>query len=337
MATELLEVVDLAERPTAVDDAGWWAIRGEFSGPVLAYRFGRVVDAPMPEPAQPWVGLPADAWTSSLDRAGYLQRIARIRELIEAGDVYQVNLCRVLQARLPSSADPVAMAAVLQAGNPAAYQGLLVTGTEWVVTASPELFLDRDGDMIESAPIKGTAAEDSAFLPKDLAENVMITDLVRNDLNRICRSDSVEVAELLATESYPGLLHLVSTVRGRLRPGVGWAEIFAACFPPGSVSGAPKFSALRAISELESVPRDVYCGAIGYIDSDAQTAEIAVGIRTFFTSTDSSGERWLNFGTGAGITYPSDPEAEWRETVLKAGKLISLVSAPDPHSAPAAR
>jgi para-aminobenzoate synthetase component 1 len=147
----------------------------------------------------------------------------------------------------------------------------------------------------------------------------MITDLVRNDLGRIALPGSVVVTELLATQQHPGLAHLVSTVRADLRPGTGWGEVFAATFPPGSVSGAPKIRALQVISELEPTPRGVYCGAFGYVDADRRTARLAVGIRTF----TGDGER-IHFGTGAGITWASDAEAEWAETELKADRLIAL-------------
>ncbi len=223
--------------------------------------------APLPD-AGSWTGPSAGSWRSSLDADGYRARVGAIRRFIEAGQVYQVNLCRMLDAPLPPGADPAALAAVLAAGNPAPYQGVLHTGEDWVVCASPELFLAVDGDRVVSAPIKGTAAADLPFADKDTAENVMITDLVRNDLNRVCTPESVRVDALLATEPHPGLRHLVSTVSGRLRPGVGWGEILAATFPPGSVSGAPKLAALDVIRELEPVPRGPYCGAVGMVDAD---------------------------------------------------------------------
>jgi para-aminobenzoate synthetase component 1 len=267
--------------------------------------------------------VPADAWRSDLDQAGYLARVGAIKRSIEAGDVYQVNLCRRMSAPLAVGADPAALAALLAAGNPAPHAAVLCAEGEWLVPASPELFLSRDGDVVRSAPIKGTAPAGVSFAPKDSAENVMITDLVRNDLNRVCRPDSVRVVDLLATEHHPGLSHLVSTVQGRLRRGVGWPELLSATFPPGSVTGAPKIRAVALIRELELGPRDVYCGAVGVVDADRGRATLAVGIRTFFTSDGAS---MLHFGTGAGITYPSDPAAEWAETELKAARLVGLAS-----------
>jgi para-aminobenzoate synthetase component 1 len=139
-------------------------------------------------------------------------------------------------------------------------------------------------------------------------------------------SGNRERGRLCAPEQHPGLAHLVSTVSGELRQGVGWADVLSATFPPGSVSGAPKSSALRAIADLETVPRGPYCGAIGWVDADTGEAELAVGIRTFWADRDTRGQRWLRFGTGAGITWGSDPEQEWAETELKAARLIGLAS-----------
>lgn len=326
-ATDLLEVADLVADPAALDRGGWWAVVATFEGRLTGYRFGDVRTAPLPV-ADPWCGPRSTDWRSSLDEPGYRRGVAAIQRFIEAGQVYQVNLCRMLDAPLPSDADPAALARVLAAGNPAPHQGVLHTGDDWVVCASPELFLAADGDRLTSAPIKGTAAAGEPFAAKDTAENVMITDLVRNDLNRVCTADSVRVDALLATEPHPGLLHLVSTVSGRRRPGVGWGEILAATFPPGSVTGAPKLAALDVIAGLEPVPRGPYCGAVGFVDADRGRAVLAVGIRSFFTATDADGGRRLRFGTGAGITYPSDPHAEWRETELKAARLIALASTP---------
>jgi para-aminobenzoate synthetase component 1 len=334
LATDLVEVVDLTARPQVLDNGGWWAVVATFEGAMTGYRFGSVTAAPLPSPATPWRGPVPGSWRSSLNEASYLRGVQRIRRYIEAGDVYQVNLCRVLSAPLPGPADPIALAHLLAAGNPAPYQGVLQLGAQWIVTASPELFLELDGDTISSSPIKGTTRPGEPFAHKDYPENIMITDLVRNDLGRIGRAGSVAVTALLERQEHPGLAHLVSTVTARLAAGVGWAEILAATFPPGSVTGAPKIRAQQVISELEPVPRGPYCGAIGYVDADARRAKLAVGIRSFFTTADPArptGAQLLNFGTGAGITYSSDPDAEWDETELKAARLISLTNgrAPD--------
>jgi para-aminobenzoate synthetase component 1 len=188
-----------------------------------------------------------------------------------------------------------------------------------VASASPERFLRRDGGLVASSPIKGTAADPSGFLPKDRAENVMIVDLVRNDLGRVCEWGSVEVPALCAVEHHPGLVHLVSTVTGRLRPHVTWGDVIAATFPPGSVTGAPKLAALDHIARLEPVPRGVYCGAVGWVDADRCQGELNVAIRTFWVEDGR-----LHFGTGGGITWGSTPVGEWDETELKARRLLAV-------------
>src|SRR6478752_3909119 len=328
LATDLLDVVDLADDPGVLDRGGWWAVVATYEGAMAGYRFGSVVPAGLPTATRPWRGPEPAAWQSSLDEAQYLHGVQRIRRYIEIGDVYQVNLCRLLSAALPGPSDPVALARLLAAGNPAPHQGVLQMDDRWIVTASPELFLSLDGDLIASSPIKGTTEPSKPFADKDFPENIMITDLVRNDLGRIGRPGSVTVTGLLRRQEHPGLAHLVSTVTARLAAGVGWRQIMAATFPPGSVTGAPKIRAQQVISELEPIPRGPYCGAIGYIDADSRRARLAVGIRTFFTSPDPSGGggQLLNSGTGAGITYPSDPAGEWAETELKAARLIALAS-----------
>jgi para-aminobenzoate synthetase component 1 len=149
----------------------------------------------------------------------------------------------------------------------------------------------------------------------------MITDLVRNDLGAIAQTGSVDVLDLCAVEQHPGLVHLVSRVGARLRAEVGWPDILAATFPPGSVSGAPKSSALRIIGDVEPVSRGPYCGAVGWVDADHRRAVLAVGIRTFWLAGGA-----LHFGTGAGITWGSDPAREWEETELKARHLVGLAS-----------
>ncbi|WP_395726550.1 chorismate-binding protein [Nakamurella sp.] len=327
LATDLVAVADLVADPSALD-RGWWVVVGTFEGALTGYRFDRVVRTELPAPAGPWLGTDG-SWRSSLDRSSFLDGVARIRRHIEAGDVYQVNLCRMLTAGLPGPADPLPLAHRLAAGNPAPLQGVLHLGAEWVVSASPELFLSRDGDVVTSSPIKGTTRPGEPFADKDYPENIMITDLVRNDLGRIARPGSVVVTELLARQEHPGLAHLVSTVTARLAPGAGWAQILAATFPPGSVTGAPKLRALEVIAELEPEPRGIYCGAFGFVDGERQQARLAVAIRTFFGGPDR-----IHFGTGAGITYSSDAAAEWEETELKAARLVGLAH-PSPPPPPA--
>ncbi|MFC0714866.1 chorismate-binding protein [Cellulomonas biazotea] len=337
-ATGVVEVVDVRRQPERLREPGWWAVVGDFEGTVRAWRFADV-DRRSPRHQHPWTGPSSEAWASSLDEAAYVTAVEDVRAAVAEGDVYQANLCRVLAAPLPPDADggepdARALAQVLEAGNPAPYAGgVHVPGGAddgvWVVSASPELFLRVDGDVVTSAPIKGTAATSDGLTAKDRAENVMITDLVRNDLQRVCVPGTVEVTTLLGEEVHPGLVHLVSTVQGTLAPDVAgaadlWGRLLDATYPPGSVSGAPKLSALDLIDRLEPTPRGPYCGAVGWVEVGADgtlRAELAVGIRTFWWR-----DGVLRFGTGAGITWGSDAAAEWAETELKAARLVALAS-----------
>ncbi|NEA45133.1 anthranilate synthase component I family protein [Streptomyces sp. SID10815] len=322
-------LTDVTSDPEALDSSGFWAVAADYEGRLTCARFRDVRERPVPAPAPGrWRGPTPGDWTSSLDRAGYTTAVRRVREHIAAGEVYQVNLCRVLSAPVAPDADVDALTAVLARGNPAPYAGTIRLpghGVE-IATASPELFLRRAGRAVESGPIKGTARTEAELLPKDHAENVMIVDLVRNDLGRICVTGSVTVPDLCAVEKHPGLVHLVSTVRGELLPGAGWPELLAAAFPAGSITGAPKSSALRIIDALETAPRGPYCGGIGWVDADRGTGELAVGIRTFWIDRSPGGAAVLRFGAGAGITWDSDPEGEWRETELKAARLLAVAS-----------
>ncbi|MFD9945415.1 chorismate-binding protein [Nonomuraea sp. NPDC059023] len=311
---------DLTTDLAALDGEGWWAVVVDYEGKVSCARFDQVRPDPLP-PAGPWHGPGARHWRSSLDRAAYERGVEAIREHIRRGEVYQANLTRILTAPLPPEADPLALAHRLAERNPAAYAAVISLPGRAVVSASPELYLSRDGAVVESRPIKGTGATEADLLDKDYSENVMIVDLVRNDLGRVAAVGSVQVPALCVPEAYPGSVHLVSTVRARLEPGTGWPELFSATFPPGSITGAPKSSALRIINELEPEPRGPYCGAVGWVDADRGTAALAVGIRTFWISG-----REIRFGTGAGITWGSDPRREWQETELKASRLIALAS-----------
>ncbi|GAA4690192.1 para-aminobenzoate synthetase component 1 [Promicromonospora umidemergens] len=352
VATDAVEGIDVLAEPERLA-TGTWFVVADFEagsgtpsgGRARAWRFAHVHDAGAPPattpPATTWHGPPHDAWTSSMDRATYEAAVGQVREHVREGDVYQANVCRVLSAPLmgPPGAEPDAraLAARLAAGNPAPHAAAVhvpaATGLDpvWVVSASPELYLSvRDepgtGTVVESGPIKGTARTPDGLTEKDRAENVMITDLVRNDLQTVCRPGTVEVTSLLAVEEHPGLVHLVSRVRGTLSDDVAssgalWRRLLDGTFPPGSVSGAPKSSALRIIGELEPVPRGPYCGAVGWV-ADGE-ASLAVGIRTFWWA-----DGVLRFGTGAGITWGSDPAAEWHETELKAERLVALASEP---------
>jgi para-aminobenzoate synthetase component 1 len=318
----LTELIDVTSDVAALDSAGMWAVLLPFDGEPVCARFASS-RAAVPWPGRPWCGPDPGSWTTSLDRSAFCSRVVAVREAIGRGDVYQVNLTRRLSAPAPPGADVAALGAALAEGNPAPYSAVVRLPSIGchVASASPERFLRRDGDTVSSAPIKGTAPDPSGLTAKDRAENVMIVDLVRNDLGRVCDFGSVEVPTLLDLEHHPGLVHLVSTVTGRLRPGLGWADAIDATFPPGSVTGAPKIAALEHIAGLEPVPRGVYCGAVGWVDADRRQGDLNVAIRTFWLEDGR-----LCLGTGGGITWDSDPADEWAETELKARRLLRVAS-----------
>lgn len=274
-----------------------------------------------------WAGVDPDSWSSSLDEDQYVAAVEAVRGHISRGEVYQANICRVLRTPIHPASDIVALHARLVGRNPAPHAGALrlPDHSVHIASASPELYLRRSGQHVTSRPIKGTGVRAADLLSKDEAENIMIVDLVRNDLGRVCATGSVTVPGLLEVESHPGLVHLVSTVAGDLRHGTTWPQILAATFPPGSVTGAPKLAALDIIRAQEPTPRGPYCGAFGWVDADAGTAELAVAIRTFWREGSDS-RPILAFGTGAGITWDSDPRAEWRETQLKSARLLAVAA-----------
>jgi len=308
-------------------------LRLEGDGPTrpllsAAVRRARAAGGPPTGPVPAGLGLAP--FVSSLDRAGFEAGVREIVDLVRAGQCYQVNLTRRLTSE--TAADPLALFDALVRRHPAPHAALLRFGDRAVVSASPELFLRRRGDTVETRPIKGTAGQRAVLerSAKDRAENVMITDLARNDLGRVCVPGSVAVPALCAAEAHPGLWHLVSTVTGRLRPGVGTGSLVRATFPPASVTGAPKPRVLQAIEDLEPVTRGVYCGAVGWIEELHQpppmqaAMELNVAIRTFQILAGRT-----HLGVGGGITVDSDPAAEWRETELKAARLLAVAGAPE--------
>ena len=310
-------VVEISSDLSRLDDGNFWAVSISFEGEITLARFASNFEAEFPYSGSGWKMFSAE-WISSLNKEEYCQYVERIREAIADGWVYQVNACRQLQT--PSNRDELAsLFAKLLIENPAPYAAYLSLPELKIASASPELFLSRNGSRLKTSPIKGTQElKESGFGNKDQSENIMIVDLMRNDLGRICKPGSVDVAELLRSEDHPGLRHLVSDVVGELRDGLSWSEIFGALLPAGSISGAPKSSALSVIKDNENIDRGPYCGVLGWIEGDR--AELSVAIRIFWQESDG----YLKFGTGAGITFGSDPEAEWEETQLKAERLISI-------------
>ena len=307
-------------------------VHGDGSGRALLHAARRALTSASSPGAPSRVGsFPAgDAslhWTSSLGQRDYEARVDAVVELLRAGECYQVNLTRRLTT--DTLIDPVALYAQLARAHPAPHAALLRVhepraGRVAVVSASPERFVTVVGRAVETQPIKGTA-RDARVLgasAKDRAENVMIVDLARNDLGRVCEPGSIHVPALFAVEPHPGLHHLVSTVRGTLRDDVGTAALVAATFPPASVTGAPKPRVLRAIDELEPVRRGVYCGAFGWIDTERGEMDLSLAIRTFCVFDDRA-----ELGIGAGIVADSSPTAEWEETELKAARLLAAANA----------
>jgi len=313
-ARSLLEVTNDLSR---LDDGNFWAVAISFEGDVTLARFQSNFEADFPFSGSHWSPIEGD-WVSSLNKDQYCAYVERIREAISDGWVYQVNACR--QLKVESDRDELAsLFGKLLTENPAPHAAYFSTPQLKIASASPELFISRDGSRLKTSPIKGTQSlSEQGFGKKDQSENVMIVDLMRNDLGRICKPGSVDVSQLLRSEDHPGLRHLVSDVVGQLKDGISWKEIFEALLPAGSISGAPKSSALSVIAKNEEIRRGPYCGVLGWVEGGR--CELSVAIRIFWQENDG----FLNFGTGAGITYGSDPVSEWDETELKAKRLISI-------------
>ena len=269
-------------------------------------------------PAPPAIAPSFGPFTTDDDAAHHIARVERVRDYLAAGDVYQVNLARRLIARIAAPGDALALYAALAAVAPAPYGAVIEADGTTLISGSPERFLASVGDRIETRPIKGTRARgpgaDAALAAsvKDAAEHLMIVDLERNDLGRIAQTGSVRVDALGYIVELPALVHKVSRVSARPRPGVGYAELLRATFPGGSITGAPKVLAMQLIDELEPVRRGPYCGALGYFGARG-AFDLAIAIRIGVVSRDE-----LRVHVGGGIVADSDPAAELAETELKA-------------------
>ncbi|MCC6223939.1 MAG: anthranilate synthase component I family protein [Thermoleophilia bacterium] len=264
----------------------------------------------------------AGRFEPSWDERAYAAAIDAVHGAIARGDVYQVNLVQHLSA--PFRGDVHGLAATLAPLAPLHPRPLV--GDGWaIVSASPELFLARRGDRVWTMPIKGTrpvtAADELRSSPKDAAEHVMIVDLERNDLSRLCLAGSVRWPELMAERAMAGVVHLVSTVEGLLRPGTGLAGILAATFPGGSVTGAPKISAVDHIAALEPVGRGASMGALGTVYANGDF-DLALTIRTFAIAGDR-----IHLWVGGGIVWDSDPHEEIEESWVKARPLLAAIGA----------
>jgi para-aminobenzoate synthetase / 4-amino-4-deoxychorismate lyase len=263
-------------------------------------------------------------WRLEVDRGRYDRAVAAVREAIAEGRTYQVNLTARLRGIL--GGEPMALYESLRRAQGAGYHALLDLGEQTIVSVSPELFFRTAGRRIETRPMKGTRPrgrwpeEDDALAAallaseKDRAENLMIVDLLRNDLGRVCETGSVQVPRLYDVERYRTVWQLTSTVEGRLRPGVGLSDVLAALFPCGSVTGAPKISTMEIIAGLEASPREVYCGAIGMVRPGGD-AVFSVPIRTVWWDRATGA---AEYGTGGGIVWDSTADAEYDELLAKA-------------------
>ena len=266
---------------------------------------------------------------SNFTKDSYIKTIKKAKEYIKAGDIYQVNLSQRFKFTL--DVDPFDLYRVLRAINPAPFASFLNFGDVKIISASPERFLKKEGCRIQTRPVKGTRprgespSEDNRLKEellasvKDRAENLMIIDLERNDLGRICEYGSVHVTKFMACEEYATVFHLVSTVEGKLTRNIGAIDCLINCFPGGSITGAPKIRSMEIIEELEPVKRSVYTGSIGYIGFNGNM-DTAIAIRTFVIKGKNA-----YFQVGGGIVYDSDPEKEYMETLDKAKALIEAI------------
>jgi para-aminobenzoate synthetase component 1 len=282
--------------------------------------------APVPSPAQPRLSSRLD---SSLPRPAFLAAVERAQRYIRAGDIYQVNLAQRLGAAC--SLTGWEFFERLTALSPAPFAAFFDCGDFQLASSSPELFLRLSGQHIVTRPIKGTRPRSADPVrdaqlawelqrsEKENAELLMITDLLRNDLGRVCEYGSVRVPDLMRLERFAQVHHLVSTVEGRLRQGVTHLDALAACFPGGSITGAPKIRAMEIIDELEPVARGPYCGCLGYLGFNRES-QLSITIRTALVRT---GRAW--FHVGAGIVADSVADAEYEETLAKAGGLLAAL------------
>jgi para-aminobenzoate synthetase component 1 len=280
------------------------------------------------------VGVRADV-TSNFSKTDFLTVVERAQHYIRAGDIYQVNLSHRLTAEIDFSGWE--MFDRLSAVSPAPFSAYLDCGDFALASSSPEQFLRLSGAHIITRPIKGTrpraadATRDAQLAyelqtsAKELAELVMITDLLRNDLGRVCEYGSVQVPELAKLEKFAQVQHLVATVEGRLRKDVTHFAAFASCFPGGSITGAPKFRAMEIIDELEPVSRGPYCGAIGYLGFNRES-QLSIAIRTAICTAGK-----IHFNVGAGIVADSNPAAEYEETLAKARGFLSALNCGSRH------
>ncbi len=270
---------------------------------------------------------------ATLSREEYYQRLERIKEHIHRGDCYEINFCQSFFAK-QVNADPVHLYHTLTSISPNPFSAFYRINDKYCLCASPERFLKKKGDVVISQPIKGTSKRvpsdisldeaNKQYLqqnPKERSENVMIVDLVRNDLSKVCREGSVRVSELFGVYSFPQVHQMISTVKGNVDEKTAWTDIIKACFPMGSMTGAPKKKVIELINRYEEIPRGIFSGSIGYVTPEGDF-DFNVVIRSLMY--DES-KQLINFKAGGGITFNSDIEKEYEESLLKAEAIMHIL------------
>lgn len=306
---------------------------------MLAKQKIRRLKTKLAEPGPALLPAQKPDWTGLVQEAGYKASVCRVRDYIRDGDIYQANIAGLWTAPPLSRDEAFAHYLSGRVRSPAPFSAFAVFEGRTIASFSPERLISADGvGRVKAEPIKGTirreadeardAAARAALLAseKDRAENVMIVDLLRNDISRVATSSSVTVSSLCRLETFANLHHLVSTVEGQLAPGQGAADLLAAVFPGGSITGAPKLRAMEIIDELEPAARGVFCGSMGWIGHDG-AMDFSILIRTLECLPEAT-RLWA----GAGITLLSDPEAEYAEIRLKADRIMSEAVVPEAAS-----
>lgn len=327
---DLILAFDQRDQKAWVCSSGWPEV-GAAQSPHAKERAAWLLEqleAP-PAPVPDLACVARDSWVSNFTPQGFRDAVCKVQDYIRSGDIYQANIAQRFQAPLPKGFDDWAFYKALRRANPAPFAAFLRDGDTTIASSSPERFVSLNEGLAEARPIKGTArrsddpAQDAALAAqlstseKDRAENVMIVDLLRNDLSRICQPGTVKTPVICGLETYAAVHHLTSVVQGQLREGKGPADLIEAAFPGGSITGAPKIRAMEIIAELEGVARGIYCGGIGYIGFDGRM-DLNIAIRTAVL-----GEGCAVVQAGGGLTLLSDPEDERKETLIKAEKLFA--------------
>ncbi|MCS5710924.1 aminodeoxychorismate synthase component I [Candidatus Berkiella aquae] len=284
------------------------------------------------------VTIAEEAITSTFTQARYEEEVARVIEYIRAGDIFEANISQRFSCTLPDKLSTFDLYRRLRKNNPAPYAAYMQLGDNVIASASPEQFLQLENGMVETRPIKGTRprhatpeqdkrnAQELMDSEKDHAENVMIVDLMRNDLSRVCLAHSIQVSQLCALESFATVHHLVSVVQGKIKPEFNALDLLKATFPGGSITGAPKIRAMEIIAECEPTLRGPYCGSIGYLGFNDNVA-LSITIRTYAIH-----QNFLTFQTGGAVTIDSVPKEEYEETLAKAKALrYTLVGERNKH------